>query len=61
MDVKSLVIGVLAVAVVVLGYLLWDANQTKIKVDLPGIKIEGRLASRAIDSRPCRLNLAAAG
>jgi hypothetical protein len=35
-------IGILAVAVVVLGYLLWDANQTKVKVDLPGIKIEGR-------------------
>ncbi len=42
MDIKSLVIGVLSVAVVVLGYLLWDANQTKIKVVLPGIKIEGR-------------------
>lgn len=42
MDTKSLIIGVLAVAVVVLGYLYWDAQQTKVKVDLPGIKIEGR-------------------
>jgi hypothetical protein len=42
MDTKSLIIGVLAVVVAVLGYLLWDANQTKVKVDLPGIKIEGR-------------------
>ncbi len=42
MDVKSVLIGVLSVTVVVLGYLLWDANQTKVRVDLPGIKIEGR-------------------
>lgn len=42
MDSKSLIIGVLVVVVAVLGYLLWDANQTKVKVDLPGIKIEGR-------------------
>ncbi|WP_409562108.1 hypothetical protein [Hyphomicrobium sp. MC8b] len=42
MDTKSVMIGILVVAVVVLGYLLWDANQTKVKVDLPGIKIEGR-------------------
>jgi hypothetical protein len=42
MDVKSVLIGVLSVAVVVLGYLLWDTNQTKVKIDLPGVKIEGR-------------------
>ncbi|HML29503.1 MAG TPA: hypothetical protein PKE16_11835 [Hyphomicrobium sp.] len=42
MDAKSVIIGVLFVAVVVLSYLLWDADQTKVKVDLPGIKIEGR-------------------
>lgn len=42
MDVKSLLIGMLAVAVVVLGYLYYDAQRTKVKVDLPGIKIEGR-------------------
>jgi len=42
MDTKSLIIGVLLVAVGVLSYLLYDANQTKVKIDLPGVKIEGR-------------------
>ncbi len=42
MDAKSAIIGVLVVVIAVLGYMLWDANQTKVKVDLPGIKIEGR-------------------
>jgi hypothetical protein len=42
MDTKSAIIGVLLVAVGVLSYLLWDANQTKVKIDLPGVKIEGR-------------------
>ncbi|WP_291164895.1 hypothetical protein [Hyphomicrobium sp.] len=42
MDIKSVIIGVLAGTVIVLGYLLWDSQQTKVKVDLPGIKIEGR-------------------
>jgi hypothetical protein len=41
MDIKSMIIGVLAVAVAVLGYLYWDAEQTRVRVDLPGIKIEG--------------------
>jgi hypothetical protein len=42
MDIKSIIIGALSVAIVILGYLYWDAEQTKVKVDLPGIKIEGR-------------------
>ena len=42
MDIRSIIIGVLAGTVIVLGYLLWEAQQTKVKVDLPGIKIEGR-------------------
>lgn len=42
MDIRSIIIGVLAGTVIVLGYLLWDSQQTKVKVDLPGIKIEGR-------------------
>ncbi|MFN0219108.1 MAG: hypothetical protein ACKVP4_09870 [Hyphomicrobium sp.] len=42
MDVKSLVIGVLVVAVGVLGYLYYESEQTTVKVDLPGIKIEGK-------------------
>jgi hypothetical protein len=41
MDIKSMIIGVLAVAVAVLGYLYWDAEQTRVRVDLPGLKIEG--------------------
>lgn len=42
MDAKSLLIGALSVAVAVLGYMYYDAQRTKVKVDLPGIKIEGR-------------------
>jgi len=42
MDIRSLMIGMLSVAVAVLGYLYYDAQQTKVKVDLPGFKIEGR-------------------
>lgn len=41
MDVKSLLIGALLVAVAVLGYLYYDSQQTKVKVDLGGVKIEG--------------------
>jgi hypothetical protein len=37
-----MIIGVLVVGVGVLSYLLWDANQSRVRVDLPGIKIEGR-------------------
>ena len=42
MDTKSMIIGVLLVAVCVLGYMVYDANRNKVKIDLPGIKIEGR-------------------
>ncbi|HET6388632.1 hypothetical protein [Hyphomicrobium sp.] len=42
MDTRSIIIGVLAGAVIVLGYIVWDQQQSKVKVDLPGIKIEGR-------------------
>ena len=42
MDTKSMLIGALLVAVSVLGYLYYDSQQTKVKVDLPGVKIEGR-------------------
>jgi hypothetical protein len=41
MDIKTVIIGVLSVAVVVLGYLYWDSERTTVRVDLPGIKIEG--------------------
>lgn len=42
MDGKSLLIGALAVGVAVLGYLYYDSQQSKVKIDLPGVKIEGR-------------------
>lgn len=41
MDIKSMIIGALLVAVAVLGYLVYDAQRTKVKIDLPGVKIEG--------------------
>lgn len=41
MDMKSLLIGALLVAVAVLGYLYYESQQTKVKVDLGGVKIEG--------------------
>lgn len=40
MDAKSLLIGALLVAVGVLGYLFYDSQQTSVKVDVPGVKIE---------------------
>jgi hypothetical protein len=42
MDAKSILIGALFVTVVVLGYLYYDSQQTKVKVDLGGVKIEGK-------------------
>lgn len=41
MDSKTLLIGGLTVAVAVLGYLYYESQQTKVKIDLPGVKIEG--------------------
>ena len=41
MDLKSMLIGALVIAVAVLGYLYYDSQQTKVKVDLGGVKIEG--------------------
>jgi RsiW-degrading membrane proteinase PrsW (M82 family) len=40
MDVKTLLIIVLAVGVAVLGYLYYESQQNKVRVDLPGVKIE---------------------
>jgi hypothetical protein len=42
MDAKSLLIGALLVAVGVLGYLYYDSQQTKVKIDLGGVKVEGK-------------------
>lgn len=43
MDTKSLIIGALAVAVAVLGYLYYQETQEpSVKIDLPGVTIEGK-------------------
>ncbi len=42
MDGKSVLIGVLVIAVAMLGYLYYDAQQSKVKIDLPGVKIDAR-------------------
>lgn len=42
MDMKSMVIGALAIGIAVLGYLYYDSQQSSIKIDLPGVKIEGK-------------------
>lgn len=42
MDMKSMVIGALAVGVAVLGYLYYESQQSSVKIDLPGVKIEGK-------------------
>lgn len=41
MDLKSILIGALVIAVAGLGYLYYDSQRTKVKVDLGGVKIEG--------------------
>lgn len=41
MDIKSFLIGALLVAVAALGYLYYDSQKSTVKVDLPGVKIEG--------------------
>ena len=42
MDPKNLVIIVLAIAVVVLGYLYYESQQRRVVVDLPKLKIEAK-------------------
>jgi hypothetical protein len=41
MDTKSMVIGALAVGVAVLGYLYYESQKSSVKIDLPGVRIEG--------------------
>ena len=41
MDMKSMLIGALVVAVAALGYLYYDSQKSSVKIDLPGVKIEG--------------------
>jgi hypothetical protein len=42
MDVKTVLIAVLAVAVAVLGYLYYEQSQHGISIDAPGVKIDAR-------------------
>jgi regulatory protein YycH of two-component signal transduction system YycFG len=42
MDIKSFLIGVLLVAVMVLGYLYWDRQRNTVEIKLPSISIEKR-------------------
>jgi hypothetical protein len=42
MDLKTLLIVALVVAVAVLGYLYYESQQNVVRVDLPGVKIEAK-------------------
>jgi hypothetical protein len=42
MEAKSVMIGVLAVAVVVLGYLYWDSQRSKVEINVPGVSIKAK-------------------
>lgn len=42
MEAKSLMIGVLAVAVAVLGYLYWESQQSKVEINVPGVSIKAK-------------------
>jgi hypothetical protein len=42
MDLKSVIIILLAIAVGVLGYLYYESQQSTVRVDLPGVKIEAK-------------------
>jgi hypothetical protein len=42
MDPKNIVILLLLIAVAVLGYLYYDAQQTSVKIDVPGFKLEAK-------------------
>jgi hypothetical protein len=39
-NAKNVMIAVLAVAVVVLGYLYWDSQRTAVDINLPGVRIK---------------------
>lgn len=41
MDGKSVLIGVLAVALAVVGYLYWDSQRSRIEIRAPGVTIKG--------------------
>jgi len=41
-DPKTILIGLLLVAVAVLGYLYYDSQRTTVKIDVPGFKLEAK-------------------
>ena len=41
MDGKSVLIGVLVVALVIVGYLYWDSRRSAIEIRAPGVAIKG--------------------
>lgn len=41
MDGKSVLIGVLVVALVAVGYLYWDSRRSSIEIRAPGVTIKG--------------------
>jgi hypothetical protein len=41
-DLKSVLIGALLVAVVTLGYLLWDRQRNTVEIRLPSVSIDRR-------------------
>jgi hypothetical protein len=41
MDGKSVLIGVLVLALTVVGYLYWDARRSSIEIRAPGVVIKG--------------------
>jgi len=41
-DAKTIIIGLLLVAVAVLGYLYYDSQQSSVKIDVPGFKLEAK-------------------
>jgi hypothetical protein len=42
MDLKTILIVALIVAVAVFGYLYYESQQNVVRVDLPGVKIEAK-------------------
>jgi hypothetical protein len=41
MDIKSFAIGALLVGCLALGYFAYQSQQSSVKIDVPGVKIEG--------------------
>lgn len=42
MDGRSALIGVLVIAVAVLGYLYWDSQRTQVDIRVPGVSIQAK-------------------